>query len=168
MRGIPVWQVVAVGVIALDLMVAGWNFNPSADPAWLDYTPASIQWLQAKQAEGVPFRYTTINFGDNPLHANSTWRYGLHDARGYDSMIPKQYADYMSLIAPQGGLLNNRIDPVAWNNPAALASPLLDLLNVKYVVTDWVIPDDCSRWLVNDADELGYRRSLCRWRGANL
>jgi O-antigen/teichoic acid export membrane protein len=139
--GIPVWQVMAVGVIALDLMVAGWDFNPSADPAWLDYTPESVKWLQAKQAEGVPFRYTTINFGENPLHANSTWKYGLHDARGYDSMIPKQYAAYMELIAPQGGLLHNRIDPVAWDNESALASPLLDLLNVRYVVTDWMIQD---------------------------
>jgi O-antigen/teichoic acid export membrane protein len=147
-KGIPIWQMLAVGVIALDLMVAGWNFNPSADPAWLDYTPPSIQWLQAKQAEGVPFRYTTINFGENPLHANSTWRYGLHDARGYDSMIPKQYADYMNLIAPQGGLLNNRIDPIAGNNEAALASPLLDLLNVRYVVADGEIAD---------AEQLGYR-----------
>ncbi len=138
----------AVGVIALDLMVAGWNFNPSADPKWLDVTPESVRWLQAKQAEGLPFRYTTIDFGKHPLHANSTWRYGLHDARGYDSMIPKQYADYMSLIAPQGGLLHNRIDPIAWNNAEALASPLLDLLNLRYVVTDYVI---------EDAETLGYR-----------
>jgi O-antigen/teichoic acid export membrane protein len=144
---LPVWQALAVGVIALDLMVAGWDFNSAADPVWLDYTPDAVAWLEARQAEGLPFRYTTINFGENPLHANSTWRYGLHDARGYDSLIPKQYADYMNLIAPQGGLLNNRIDPIAWNNAKALASPLLDLLNVRYVVTDW---------LIEDADVLGY------------
>jgi O-antigen/teichoic acid export membrane protein len=154
---VPAWQVMAITVIALDLMVAGWNFNPAADPAWLNHTPESIQWLQAQQAEGVPFRYTTINFGENPLHANSTWRYGLHDARGYDSLIPKQYADYMRLIAPQGGLLHNRIDPIAWNNESALASPLLDVLNVRYVITDWLIPDELFQvWLVNDADEQGF------------
>ncbi len=146
--GRPIWEALAVGVIALDLVVAGWDFNPSADPAWLDYAPDSIRWLQAKQAEGVPFRYTTINFGENPLHANSTWVYGLHDVRGYDSMIPRQYADYMRLIAPQGGLLHNRIDPIAWDNAGVLASPLLDLLNVRYVITDW---------LIEDAAALGYR-----------
>ncbi|MBN2306082.1 MAG: oligosaccharide flippase family protein [Anaerolineae bacterium] len=144
---IPVWQVLAVGVIALDLGIAGWGFNPAADPDWLDYKPDVIAWLQAKQDEGVPFRYTTINFGEDPLHANSTWRYGLDDARGYDSLIPKQYADYMNLIAPQDGLAHNRIDPIAWDNAGALASPLLDLLNVRYVVTDW---------LIEDAAALGY------------
>jgi len=146
--GAPLWTVLAVGVIALDLMVAGWDFNPSADPAWLDYTPDAIRWLQQRQAEEGPFRYTTVNFGENPLHANSTWRYGLHDVRGYDSMIPKQYAAYMGLIAPQGGLLHNRIDPIAWDNTGALASPLLDLLNVRYIVADWV---------VTDAEALGLR-----------
>jgi len=137
----PLWAAGAVAVIAVDLMIAGWDFNPSADPAWLDYTPESVTWLQAKQAEGVPFRYTTVNFGKAPLHANSTWRYGLHDVRGYDSMIPRQYADYMELIAPQGELQFNRIAPVQWDDTAALASPLLDLLNVRYIVTDYVVED---------------------------
>jgi O-antigen/teichoic acid export membrane protein len=146
--GFPVWEGLAVGVIALDLMVAGWGFNPTADPSWLNYTPESVKWLQAKQAEIGPFRYTTVDFGKQPLHANSTWSYGLDDARGYDSMIPRQYADYMALIAPQGGLLNNRIDPIAENNVQALASPLLDLLDVRYVVTDGVI---------EDAQALGYQ-----------
>lgn len=137
--GGPIWQVMAVGVVILDLWVAGWGFNPSADPAWLDYKPDVVRWLQERQAEGVPFRYTTFNQGESPLHANSTWRYGLHDARGYDSLIPKQYADYMALIEPQDGLAHNRIEPIAWNNAEALASPLLDLLNVRYVVSDHMI-----------------------------
>ncbi len=139
--GAPLWGTLAVGAVALDLVIAGWGFNPSADPAWLDYTPDAVRWLQDRQAEGVPFRYTTINFGANPLHANSTWRYDLHDARGYDSMIPRQYAAYMGLIAAQGGLLHNRIDPIAGDNPQALASPLLDLLNVRYIVADQSVAD---------------------------
>ncbi len=144
----PVWEALALAVIALDLGAAAWGFNPAADPAWLDYTPPSVAWMQEKQATEGPYRYTTINYGENPLHANSTWRYGLHDVRGYDSMIPKQYAEYMALIAPQGGLLHNRIDPIAYDNAEALASPLLDLLNVRYVATDWV---------VQDAEALGLR-----------
>jgi len=138
---IPIWGAAAAAVIAADLMLAGWGFNPSADPAWLDYTPDAVRWLQDRQAEEGPFRYTTVNYGEAPLHANSTWRYDLHDARGYDSMIPMQYAEYMALIAPQTELLHNRIAPIQHDQTAALASPLLDLLNVRYVVADWVVPD---------------------------
>jgi O-antigen/teichoic acid export membrane protein len=154
---LPAWQALALVVVAADLMIAGWDFNPSADPAWLEYKPDAVAWLETRMAEEGPFRYTTYNWGENPLHANSTWSYGLHDVRGYDSMFPKQYADYMKLIAPQPGLLHNRIDPVIYHDPDALASPLLDLLNARYIVTDWVIPQDMFRdWLVNDVGELGF------------
>ncbi len=145
--GGPLWSALAVAVIAVDLLAAGWGFNPAADPAWLDFTPASIHWLRDRMAAEGPFRYTTFDQGERPLHANSTWRYGLHDTRGYDSMIPRQYTAYMGLIAPQGGLLHNRIDPVGADHAGALASPLLDLLNVRYVVSDSAIAG---------ADALGY------------
>jgi len=145
--GFPIWQVLAILVIALDLMIAGWNFNPSADPAWLDYKPASVAWLQTRMAEEGPFRYTTFSFEGQPFHANSTWVYGLHDVRGYDSLIPLQYADYTKLIMPQYGLLANRIDPISPLNRDALASPLLDILNVRYVVTDGQL---------DAAEDLGY------------
>ncbi len=138
---IPAWEALAVIVIAGDLMIAGWDFNPSADPAWLDYTPPAVTWLQEQQTGVEPFRYTTVNFGKSPLHANSTWRYGLQDVRGYDSMIPKQYAQFMALIAPQDELGHNRIAPIQWDQVPAVASPLLDLLNVRYIVTDYVIED---------------------------
>src|SRR5690606_26903794 len=53
----------------------------------------------------------------------------------------------MGLIAPQGGLLHNRVDPIGADNAGALASPLLDLRNVRYVVSDGPI---------EDAEALGY------------
>ena len=36
----PIWKPLAVLVVALDLLVFGWGFNPAADPAWLAFTPA--------------------------------------------------------------------------------------------------------------------------------
>jgi O-antigen/teichoic acid export membrane protein len=48
-------------------------------------------------------------------------------------MIPKQYTEFMAAIEPQGALPYNRIQPIAsWE---ALNSPLLSVLNVKYVIT---------------------------------
>jgi hypothetical protein len=61
--------------------------------------------------------------------------YGLQDVRGYDSIITRQYAEYMGLIQEQGELQYNRIAPIGNWAPQALDSALLDLLNVKYVVT---------------------------------
>jgi len=66
--------------------------------------------------------------------ANSPWFYDIQDISGYDSIIPSQYVEFMELLQSQSELLYNRISPIT--EAHALNSPLLDILNVKYVVTD--------------------------------
>lgn len=149
--GYAVWKPLALGAIALDLFLAGYGFNPAADPDWLRVTPPAIAFLQARQAEAPPFRITTLSAGEKPLNANTPWLYDLQDARGYGSIITRQYADYMSLISTQYELLYNRISPLPANEPWALDSPLLDLLNVRYVVTEGTI-DNPGYALVYDGE----------------
>ena len=131
--GQPLWALLAPALVALDLLVATWGFNPAADPALLTdrVKPELIQFLEAQP--GL-WRLTTLNpHGDAPLHANTPWLYDLQDIRGYDSIIPKQYVDYMEAIEPQHELLYNRIQPIRdW---ASLNSPLLDVLNVRFIIT---------------------------------
>lgn len=156
----PVWEVLAVGVIALDLMAASWGFNPASDPALLDFTPPSIVWLQ-ENADG--WRYTTLDSPTRPrvLNANNGMRYGLDDIRGYESIIPKTYVDFIGLLAPQYQLEYNRVAPLFtepdFNHPggiqAALESDLIDLLNVRYLMT---YPDqtlDAAGWSQAYVDE---------------
>jgi O-antigen/teichoic acid export membrane protein len=134
----------AVVLIALDLLIAAWGFNAASDPEWLDHTPPSIAWLQGQPGD---WRYTTFNdptvAHPDLFNANLTMRYGLDDVRGYESIITRQYVDYMNRLAPQVQLEFNRIAPiytvypesVAFDGREALTSPWLDLLNVRYVIT---------------------------------
>ncbi|MEK7310842.1 MAG: flippase, partial [Chloroflexota bacterium] len=125
------WQPLAIIVVTIDLLSAGAGFNSAADPSILSYTPPVVNFL--KQDTGY-WRFTTYDpDGRKPFNANVGWFFDLYDARGYDSIIPRQYANYMSLIEPQGELQYNRIAPIS--NPLSLDSPLLDLLNVKYVLS---------------------------------
>ncbi len=71
--------------------------------------------------------------GNKALNANMPWLYGLQDIRGYDSIIPRQYTEYMSAIEPQNGLAFNRIQPIGRLD--SLDSPLLDVLGVRYVMS---------------------------------
>jgi O-antigen/teichoic acid export membrane protein len=134
----------ALALVAADLLIASWGFNPASDPAWLEFTPPAIEWLQAQPGE---WRYTTL---DDPtvaypelMKANMGWRYGLDDIRGYESIISKQYVDYMQNLAPQVQLDFNRVAPlytvypesVPFDYRAALESPVLDTLNVRYIIT---------------------------------
>ena len=126
--GLPAWQPLAVAVVALELFQWGSGFNPATDPRLLDFTPPALQFLQDDHE-----LYRITGYGDDSLHPNAPMVYGVADVRGYDSIIPKQYTDYMGLIEEQNLLLHNRVSRLY--NSASLDSPLLDLLNVKYVAT---------------------------------
>ncbi len=131
LAGRSVWIFLAAIVVGLDLFIAGYGFNASADPTLLDYKPELVQWLE--EQPGI-WRLTTFTpHGDKPLNANLPWLSDLQDIRGYDSIILKQYTDYMAAIEPQNELEFNRVQPlVDWQS---INSPLLDLLGVKYIIT---------------------------------
>ncbi|MHB0877734.1 MAG: flippase, partial [Anaerolineae bacterium] len=123
--------VLAAVVLVADLFVVGYGFNPRADPALLQVEPGVVAFLRQ---DTEPWRFTTyITGGEKPLNANAGMLYGLEDVRGYDSIIPRQYVDLMGVLEQQDELLYNRIAPLS--EPESLDSPLLDLLNVKYVVS---------------------------------
>ena len=125
-------QVVALGVLAVDLAVAAWGFNPATNPKLADFLPPAVTWLQARQAEEGPFRITAL--GDKALLApNLALILGLEDLRGYDSIIPRQYVDMARQIGDQDLLLYNQIAPP--RKADSLDSPLLDLLGVRYVLS---------------------------------
>lgn len=158
-RRVTVWRAAALALVAADLMIASWGFNPASDPALLDYTPPAIAWLREQPGD---WRYISIdepNLGERGkiLNANMTWRYGLDDVRGYESIIPRQYVEFMKLLAPQAQLDFNRVAPLypdyhyeAMGRAERLAdilrSPLLALLNVRYAVssTQFALPDSLT------------------------
>ena len=124
--------VLAIALLAVDMNWAWAGFNPAVDPKLLRFTPPA---MQALQADTSLWRLTAYEpRAGKPLNANSAWLFDFQDIRGYDSIIPKQYTDFMQAIEPQGELLYNRIAPI--KNLRSLESPLLDLLGVKYVVTE--------------------------------
>ncbi|MCG3209987.1 MAG: hypothetical protein FOGNACKC_03616 [Anaerolineae bacterium] len=129
----------AVLLIAADLLLAGWGFNPSVNPALLNFKPDVVRWLESQQATDPYFRITSFDTpggrGNKVLLANTGMYSNLFDVRGYDSIIPAQYSRFMQLIQPNGDLLFNRVGPIYYDGFAALDSALLDLLGVRYVLT---------------------------------
>ena len=133
-RGIVPWGCLAVLVVLGELFVVGARFFPAVDPALVGYRTPAIDFLTS---DTDLYRVTSyVGGNEKTFNANAGMFYEIADARGYDSLIPRQYADYMKLIQEQGELQYNRIAPLLDSDPEALDSPLLDLLNVKYVLTD--------------------------------
>ncbi|MBI4675360.1 MAG: oligosaccharide flippase family protein [Chloroflexi bacterium] len=147
-RGVAVWKPLALFVLVLDLFVAGMGFYPRADAKLAEFVPPAIQFLQQDKSL---YRIATYDErGQKVLNANSAMPFGIQDIRGYDSIIPKQYVEYMSLLAPQDELLYNRIAALYDYQP--LSSPLLNLLGVKYILTTRPAP--------NPGYELVYDREI--------
>jgi hypothetical protein len=123
-------------VILVDMLAFGTGFNPAVDPALLAYTPPVVSFL--KQDTGL-WRFSTFDpYGQKTFNANAGMLYGFHDVRGYDSLFSAQYARYMGWIEAQNELPYNRIAP--FSHFSSLDSPLTDLLNVKYIITEVDIP----------------------------
>ena len=132
--GAPVYAAMIALTIIVDLFANGVGFNASVDPALLTFKPELIQWLE-EQPDPHLWRVTTFdNKGTKPLNANTPWLFGFQDVRGYDSIIAKQYTEYMAAVEPQNELQYNRIQP--FYNWEAVQSPLIDLLGAKYIITE--------------------------------
>src|SRR5690606_23188796 len=113
---------------------------------------AALAWLGGQHNRLAPWRFAVYEEpGRDTLNANMGWLHGLEDISGYDSLIPAQYVEYMQALTPQGDLPFNRIAPLYATDPAALDSPLLDLLGVRYVVTELEI--DSPRYELAYEDE---------------
>jgi O-antigen/teichoic acid export membrane protein len=157
-----------IAFVALDLYAAHGRFNPASDPALSPLNPTNIppvvQFINAR--EGIDtqhatrntqlWRFTTFNLpGEKTFNANVGMYYGWQDIRGYDSIIPRQYVEFMNRVAPQANeLLYNRIAPLYSNSSGdvygILDNPLLDLLNVKYVLTQHYLPNPTWREIYRD------------------
>ena len=132
----PIWELLALVVLIVDLLSFGWGFNPQADSAQLSITPPVVEFL--RQDQGV-WRLSSFDpHGSRVLDSNTAMYFDFQDVRGYDSTFATQYVRYMNWIEPQGQLLYNRIAP--FTQFSSLDSPLTDLLNVKYILTDVEIP----------------------------
>ncbi|MBA2449022.1 MAG: oligosaccharide flippase family protein, partial [Chloroflexi bacterium] len=119
----------ALGLLVGDLFSFGIGFNGVAETDPLDLTPRSIQALQAD-----PTVFRIVTFGeDDTLPSNTNMLFGLQDIRGYDTIILREYVEYLELIEPQRGIAYSKVAKLF--DERSLASPLLDLLNVKYVLT---------------------------------
>jgi uncharacterized membrane protein YfhO len=128
-RAITTVSVLALIVLAFDLVQVSHDFNTKSDPCRLDRTSPAIEFLKKDTDD-----YRIARFGpEMTFQPNMPALYGIHDAGGYDSIILSDYAAFMEAISPQLRLFYNQIDGV--RRLGDLDSPLLDLLNVRYLLT---------------------------------
>jgi len=140
MGWVPLWQVSLVLLVILDLSRFTRDLYPKHDPALLAFRPPVVQFLSE---DASIWRMTTFDPADRKtLNANTGWLFGFQDIRGYDSIFSASYERFMEAIGYQDQFPHNRVSPL--RTASSLDSPLLDLLNVKYVMTEEFI--ESPKW----------------------
>jgi len=117
------WTYAALGLTMLDACLVGMPFNPTIAPEHIFPTPGAIQFLQ--QDRDV-YRVSGTGL---ILYPNSSMLFGISDIRGYDTVVPRRYVDLVDRIEGHYRIHFHSLF-------TQVNAPLLDLLNVKYVLTD--------------------------------
>ncbi len=119
------WAMSLILLIFLDLFFIGASYNPTIESEHIYPTPGAIQFLQQEEKEEI---YRVAGLGLT-LMPNSGMVYHISDVRGYDAVAPKRYMDLFGQIEGSARVT------LFWLLKEA-DSPLLDLLNVKYILTE--------------------------------
>jgi hypothetical protein len=117
------WAYVPIGLTVLDLFVVGMPVNPAIDREDVYPTPDVIAFLQA---DSDVFRICATGL---ILYPNSNMVFGISDIRGYETTVARRFADVVDRV--EG---HQRLGITSLLTGAD--SRLLDLLNVKYLLTD--------------------------------
>jgi hypothetical protein len=144
-RRVSVLSGFALLATVIDLFAVGMPYNPTVEPEQIFPSLPSLQVLP-QDAEA----YRIIALGP-VLRPNSNMVFQLSDARGYDAIIPRRYTELLG-----------RVEGAYYSPPhfffTHADSPLLDLLNVKYVLADREVG---GRWeqVYGDADGIRVYRN---------
>src|SRR5262249_17646810 len=154
--------VLPVLLTGLDLFSVQGGFHASADAGLSPSSPSGrppvvevIEHREAVNAHPQPRRFSTYNYGgENTLKANTGMYFGGQDIRGYESIIPRQYVDLLQrLRLGSNELPYARVGPFygGGDDFSPLDGPLLNLLNVKYVLTTQRLPNPHLQEIYRDA-----------------
>ncbi len=127
--GVGVYGSLAILLLLGDMYSFGWTLNPPQRADDLFFETESTRFLSA---DSDLFRIIRGPGGGGVLPPNTAAVYGISDAQGYSSLVLDYYGQFMDLIEP-GLAKTRRIGELT--RVESLTSPLLDLLNVKYVLT---------------------------------
>jgi len=127
--GVGLCGSLAILLVVGDMYSFGWTLNPPQRAQDLFFETGSTRFLGA---DNGLFRIIRGPASDGVLPPNTAAVYGIADAQGYSSLVLDYYGEFMDLVEP-GLAKTRRIG--ALSRVESLTSPLLDLLNVKYVLT---------------------------------
>jgi hypothetical protein len=132
-------------VLALDLLLVGHGFRDLVPPAQV--FPMTPEIAAVQRDRGL---FRVMGLGQAML-PNAAMAYGLQDVRGFDGLMVARYADLLDVVLR---------DQQALHTAEGVSSPLINLLNVKYVFgAPNLAPPDGWFTRITDGDTPVYRNN---------
>jgi hypothetical protein len=124
-----VLALVVLSIAMADLMCFGWKLNPARPPDDLYPVMDSVRFLQSDQS-----LYRTIRgpLSRKVFPPNSLAVYGISDVQGYSPVLIDYYVELLESLEED---MTSARRVYSLRYPASTSSPLLDLLNAKYIIT---------------------------------
>lgn len=133
-RGPLKWIVLVFLILADSGLWANW-YNPSVPRKFLFPETPSTQWLDADHRL---FRVHGVG-EDWVLFPNTAMYYGFFDIRGYESLYPGRYYELLQAVSVKQ--FGSRIPEPNVVDPYGYDSPIMDMLNVRYLLSTEPAPD---------------------------
>ncbi|HJX37070.1 MAG TPA: YfhO family protein [Anaerolineae bacterium] len=124
-----VLAVLVLGVMVGDLALFGWKLHPAQEADALYPQPESARFLQG---DSDVFRAIRGPLSRKVYPPNSLAMYGISDVQGYSPVMIDYYVEFLQLI--EEDIASTR-RVYSLQHASSARSPLLDLLNTKYVIT---------------------------------
>lgn len=124
-----VFSTLVIILAVADLFYFGWRFNPVQSSVNLYPETSSIRFLQGDRSV---YRVMRGPLSRKVFPPDVLQVYGISDAQGYTPLLLDYYVEFMDLIEDN---ISGTRTIYSLRDPISLSSKLLDLLNVKYVIT---------------------------------
>ncbi len=140
-------------VIFLDLLLFASGFLMFQYEMYPVQVPESIERISAQKKL---FRISRYGEFREVLPPNSGLFYGLYDIQGSNALLVDKFGRLTELIDPNIYIGNKKV--ISVSSLEALGSPILDLLNVRYILSARFLPDERGTGAEENDNELGMRR----------
>jgi hypothetical protein len=150
---LPAWAflAIAIGILLVDLIPNGLKFKVSQPADRLIPESSLVESLKRD-----PGYWRIAKFGAEVIPSNTATLLEIDDVHGYDALNVNHYLEVLgvvdsTVISIGNAALRRRIGAIG--NPAGLDSKVLDLLNVKYVLSPALAGQDRRRsvsWINGD------------------
>ena len=118
-----------LGIAMADLMCFGWKLNPARPPDDLYPAMESVGFLQSDESI---YRIIRGPLSRKVFPPNSLAVYGISDVQGYSPVLIDYYVEFLESLEED---ITSVRRVYSLRYPGSTSSPLLDLLNAKYIIT---------------------------------